>query len=93
MQFERGKDPKITLKIGIRELAKQILVEILENSLFGMYDDDLETVIKRRIKNELGVDVEVKMDFEKNQIFVSYSPTVKKIKHKITIKNTGSYGI
>ena len=91
MKFERGKDPKEALKVGLKKRVKDYMAEILESQYYHLLTGDtkVKDVIEDAVKEKFDIDIKVHINFTTNNVRIDWPTNLEKIENKITITKDG----
>jgi len=87
MEFERGKDPKQTLRIGIVERSLEVIKRLISENVLDLANQEIHRKIEESFKKEIGLEMRVKIDMDREGIhFEIYRPIYDNKIEKITIR-------
>jgi hypothetical protein len=86
MNFERGKDPKEALRIGIREKIYREIEEIVQEHSLSIFSSDVREKMEKKFKERTGISVKIEWNGEKAELNFDILMPIQKIETAFTIE-------
>jgi len=79
MNFERGLEPKKSLQIGIMTKARVVLARLIQENALKMTDQKTLDNIEKQFKEEVGLDMEIKVTMDRESLDFHIHKTPKEV--------------